>query len=211
MNCPAFARANGEAMSFFGKGSFMGWYALFVETGREELVEKQINSIMYSSEPDFPYELLIAKREIQEKKAGVMRTVIKRMFPGYILLQTEQVLDFYFKTKRCYRLLGVLRQEVFFKEIKLEEISNIVYMTDEDGVIGKSDVFVANDRIIVIKGPLKNYDGYIKKVDRRKNRVKVVFLFNGTKHYINLSVNFIEKYHDAFEKEIPFFTDKYLR
>lgn len=32
-------------------------------------------------------------------------------------------------------------------------------MTDSDGVIGSSDVFIENDRILVTKGPLKTMTG----------------------------------------------------
>lgn len=191
----------------------MGWYALFVETGKEEQVKKHINNTMSSSNTSIPYELLIAKREVREKKDGMVRTVVKRMFPGYILLETEEILKFYLKLKttRCEHYFGVLRNGSYFKEVRLEEISNIIYMSNSDGVIGSSDVFVENDRILVKKGPLTNYDGFIKKVDRRKHRVKVLFMFNGEKHYIDLSVNFIDKFDDSISnKEIPFFASKYF-
>ena len=91
-------------------------------------------------------------------------------------------------------------------KIRLEEIANIVYMLDEEGVIGISDIYVENDRIIVTKGPLMNYDGLVKKVDRRNHRVKVLFMFNGESHFIDISVNLIEKFHHTSAKEIPFYT-----
>ena len=186
----------------------MGWYALFVETGKEELVKNQINNYMNLSDANISYELLIAKREIQERTNGITTKVLKSMFPGYILLRTEQILDFYLKTKGCYHLLNILRNGSYFKEISLQEISKIIYMADEEGIIGSSDVFIENDRIIVTKGPLMNYDGVIKKVDRRKHRVKVLFLFNGQKHFIDLSANFIEKYNDDGQKNEVLFYKK---
>ena len=188
----------------------MGWYALFVETGREEQVKKHIHNTMDPSAVGIPFELLIAKREVRERINDSFVTIVKRMFPGYILLETENILDFYLKIKRkrSEHFLGILRHGGYFKEIRLEEISNIIYMTDSDGVIGSSDVFVENDRIIVTKGPLKNYDGFIKKIDRRRQRITALFLFNGANHYIDLSVNFIEKYDNSVSgKDIPFFAN----
>ena len=36
-------------------------------------------------------------------------------------------------------------------------------------------------------------------------------MFNGEKHYIDLSVNFIDKFDDSMSnKEIPFFASKYF-
>lgn len=200
--------SNGEALLFLRiGGEFMGWYTLFVETGKEEQVKNYINNTMGSS---ISYELLIVKRKIREKKDGIVRTVEKRMFPGYILLETERILEFYssLKTIRCEHYFGVLRNGGNFNEVRLEEISNIIYMSDSDGVIGSSDIFVEKDRVIVTKGPLKNYDGFIQKIDRRKQRIKVLFLFNGEKHFIDLSANFIEKYSNIGGKEIPFYTNK---
>lgn len=191
----------------------MGWYALFVETGKEELVKKYIHNTMSSSNANIPYELLIAKREIREKKGGVMRVVEKRLFPGYILLGTERILEFYSRLKiaRCEHYFGVLRNGAYFKEIGLEEISNIIYMSDSDGVIGSSDIFIENDRIIVTNGPLKHYDGFIKKINRRRGRATVMFMFKGETHYIDLSVNFIDKYDDNISgKIIPFLANRYF-
>lgn len=66
------------------------------------------------------------------------------MFPGYILLETENILNFYLalKTKRSEHFFGILRQGNYFKEVRLEEISNIIYMIDSDGLIGSSDVLL---------------------------------------------------------------------
>lgn len=192
----------------------MGWYALFVETGREEQVKKHIHNTMDPSAVGIPYELLIAKREVRERINDSVVIVAKRMLPGYILLETENILDFYLKikTRRSEHFLGILRHGGYFKEIRLEEISNIIYMTDSDGVIGSSDVFIENDRIIVTKGPLKNYDGFIKKIDRRRHRITALFMFNGAQHYIDLSVNFIDKYDDSISgKKIPFFANYYFQ
>jgi len=59
---------------------------------------------------------------------------------------------------------------------------------------------------------LKNYDGFVKKIDRRRRRITALFMFNGAQHYIDLSVNFIEKYDDSVSgKEIPFFANYYFQ
>jgi transcriptional antiterminator NusG len=197
-----------------GRKCSMGWYALFVETGREEQIKKHIQNTMNHSSVGIPYELPIARREVRERINGDFAVVAKRMFPGYILLKTENILDFYLKVKakRSEHFLGILRHGGYFKEIRLEEISNIIYMTDSDGVIGSSDVFVENDRIIVTKGPLAKYDGFIKKIDRRRHRITALFMFNGAQHYIDLSVNFIEKYDEnILGKGIPFFANFYFQ
>ena len=59
---------------------------------------------------------------------------------------------------------------------------------------------------------MTNYNGFIKKIDRRKPRVKALFVFSRAKHYIGLSVNFIEKFdNNILGKEIPFFYLLFLK
>ncbi len=105
----------------------MGWYALFVETGKEEQVKKHIHNTMSFSNASIPYELLIAKREIREKKDGIVRTVVKRMFPGYILLETEEILEFYsrLKTTRCEHYSEFYGMEVISKKSDLKKFQTL--------------------------------------------------------------------------------------
>ena len=60
--------------------------------------------------------------------------------------------------------------------------------------IGPSLVrFDENDRILVIEGPLKGFEGSIIKVDRRKQRAKIRVDFAGSSHTMDLSFEDIEK------------------
>ena len=60
--------------------------------------------------------------------------------------------------------------------------------------IGPSLVcFDENDRILVIEGPLKGFEGCIIKVDRRKQRAKIHIDFAGVAHTMDLSFEDIEK------------------
>jgi transcriptional antiterminator NusG len=69
----------------------------------------------------------------------------------------------------------------------------IVAMVDERGVIGRSDIFVGDDRVIVTSGPLPHYEGHISRIDRRKGRARVLFQFDGQRRYADLAVNLLEK------------------
>ncbi|MDR1181318.1 MAG: KOW motif-containing protein, partial [Bacteroidales bacterium] len=142
--------------------------------------------------PDVSAALLIPKRELEERKGGVVRKVQRVMFPGYVLAGTEDIIKLFQITYRVDDLLKILRHEGVFREIRLDEISQIVYMADGDGVIGISDMeFDEGNHVHVLAGPLKGYDGWITKVDRRKQRAKVRFAFDGLWREIWLSVRLL--------------------
>jgi len=60
--------------------------------------------------------------------------------------------------------------------------------------IGSSLVrFDENDRVVVIEGPLKGFEGSIIKVDKRKQRAKIRVDFGGTAHTMDLSFEDMSK------------------
>lgn len=170
-----------------------------------------INSLLKHSSYENEYELLIPKRKMQERHQGQLVEVIIKMFPGYILIRTENAWEIYNRTRRLEHLYRFLYHNGKIDEISLDEISNIIYMVDKEGVIGISNIFVENDMVKVIDGPLCNYTGWIKKVDKHKRRIKVLFKFSGQDHLIDLSVNIIEKYEDTQGRELPFFYNQYFK
>lgn len=198
-------KAKWRSYAILQMGVSMGWHVIFVEYGKEDNVCMQMSYLLkHINYTD--YELLVPKRKLKEKRKGLFVEIIKTMFPGYVLIKTNNAWDIFNKTRHLDSIHKFLHSNSEMQEIRLEEIANIVYMLDEEGVIGISDIYVENDRIIVTKGPLMNYDGLVKKVDRRNHRVKVLFMFNGESHFIDISVNLIEKFHHTSAKEIPFYT-----
>jgi len=166
----------------------MSWYALHVTTGREdgicEEIRKQAALAGYKAE----YKLLVPKRKLPEKRDGVYVEVLRTMFPGYVLVEPDEIRELAKITRKCKGIFRFLQSEGEFQEIRLEEISAIVYMTDEAGVIGASEVIAEGGCIEVVNGPLKGYEGWIKKIDKYRQRAKVEFLFDGERHLIDLAI-----------------------
>lgn len=183
----------------------MSWYAIFVETGKEQEVCKRIQKEISCTWLEGYYHLLVPQKKIIERRNGIPKEVHRIIFPGYILLETDYINDLYYKTLKLDHLYRYLRCNGSFEEIRLEEISNIVYMANEEGIIGISDIFIDSDVVKVIKGPLCNYIGSIVKIDKHKRRAKILFKFSGRDHLIDISVNILQKVNkDEIKHEIQF-------
>ena len=183
----------------------MNWYAIFVETGKEHEVCKRIQKEISRTWLEGRYHLLVPQKKIIERRKGILEEVCRVIFPGYILLETDYINDIYYTTLRIDHLYRYLRCNGAFEEIRLEEISNIVYMANEEGVIGISDIFIDSDIVKVTKGPLCNYIGSIVKIDKHKRRAKILFKFSGQDHLIDISVNLLQKVNkDEIKNEILF-------
>ncbi|MRN51849.1 antiterminator LoaP [Paenibacillus monticola] len=156
----------------------VNWYALFVESGKEDLVQKHLHLKF----DQYTLRTLVPKRKIPEKQQGMVKHVFKKMFPGYIFIQTEMNSVIYNdikSTPRIYKLVNIGNvyesKEIHFSSIDLEEMDVILKLVGPEGCIDYSTVHIdKNSKVTVISGPLKGLEGIIKKIDRHKNRAKIV-------------------------------------
>lgn len=175
----------------------MYWYALFVETNKEEVVLKYLNH--YFDESDL--KAIIPKRRVPERKEGLIKHVSKKMFPGYVLIYTkinENIYHLLRKIPRCYRLLTAGSQydksDGFnYCRIRDEEIAPIIRLLGEGDTIEYSRVFIVNSKVFVNSGPLKGHEGIIRKIDSRKNRAKISLNFMGTEKTIEVGIEVLSK------------------
>jgi len=161
----------------------MTWYAIFVESGKEELVQTYLELNFKKSD----LLSLIPKRKIPEKNGGVIKHIEKKLFPGYILVQTN--MDRYTYNKICdipkiHRIVNTgasYSTQQGFRITKLEdkEMAFILSLLNEGGIIEYSQVCLYNSIVNVISGPLFGMESLIKKVDKRKKRAKLQCLFRG--------------------------------
>jgi transcriptional antiterminator NusG len=192
----------------------MGWYALYVETGSEDIVQKYLKLLfcqkdLYSCVP---------KRLVPEKRSGKFYSVVKTLFPGYLLIHTKMTPSLYYELKkipRCYRVLRNSSFELdkiyrrpqrriglpfgeegstdahyddFFSEIDEEEIRQILNLINDECIIGYSNVIVENSKVYVRSGPLYGMEGIINKIDKRKRRAQIALDFFGGERLIEVGI-----------------------
>jgi len=172
----------------------MSWYVMFTQTGFEDEICTFINKIANYVFSGIDYNLLIPKRKIFERHQGVTYEVTRKMFPGYILVETDNILDFYYKIKGLPRIFNILKNYDYFHEVRYDDIYQILCLVDKNGLIEVSEGLMIDDEIQVISGPLYGWEGIIKKIDKRKGRAKVLFRVSDNEHLVDLGINVLQKY-----------------
>ncbi|WP_186785895.1 antiterminator LoaP [Paenibacillus agilis] len=173
----------------------MHWYALFVETGQEETVQRSLkqqfdDSILLS---------LVPKRKIPEKKMGHIQHVIRKMFPGYVLIQTKMNADRYHSLRRIPHVLRILTngrkneytpESFHLSSIHDGEIEPLLKLLDSTEILEYSTLkLLSNSSIHVVAGPLHGMENLITKVDRHKNRATLQLPFLGEPRSIAVGVH----------------------
>lgn len=171
----------------------MSWHVIFVETGFEDEFCRYTDKVKDQRYAGINYNLLVPKRKIFERKQGMKREVIKTMFPGYVLLETESIHEFFFQSKNSPYMIRFLRNDAYFQEVRKEEIERILMMVDCRGLIEISKAFVENDKVRITDGPLFGREGIIQRIDKRKGRAKVKFAINENVLLIDLGIEIMDR------------------
>ncbi|QNU66630.1 antiterminator LoaP [Ruminiclostridium herbifermentans] len=163
------------------------WYAVFVTTGEEDKVKERIHFRMYDE-----LKALVPKRRMRERKEGKWQERIRPLFPGYVLLNGQI-------NNRTYNLISdipgvirLLKDTNGPQEIHENEIWVLLRLMAENEVIGSSKLYVQDEKIKVIEGPLMGLEGYIKAVNKRKGRVKVFLSLMGEPRIVELCITMVQ-------------------
>lgn len=173
------------------------WYALFVQSGKEEFVKQQI--IRHNIECRF----CIPKRKVPEKRKGCICHQTKLMFPGYVFIEANMDFKLYYSLKSSsnymYSILNYLNkadldfhhnhnnEEIFFKHIPDEEMSQILALINPVNDTMEYSLFNFNSgNMRIISGPLLGQEGRIRKIDRRKKRAKLAIEVLGQEKLIDV-------------------------
>jgi len=150
----------------------MEYYAVQVWTGKEDEFAERI-----AADPSMHSKTIVPKRAVQIRRAGKIRREERPLFPGYVFVATElSELDndqrWALRTARFFvRALPVTTDP---RPVKEKDRRLLAHFMSFGKVADISKVcFDADERIIVVEGPLKGLEGMIVRVDMRKRRAKV--------------------------------------
>jgi transcriptional antiterminator NusG len=177
-----------------GKMSRKKYYALQVRTRYEDTFMER-----YKKEADSGgVTLYFPKRELRERKNNETRVRLHPVFSGYVFLEMDEVDDIikykagFEKTEGFFRFL---HSNTCIAEITGRDLDIILrFLKLKNATAGVSKVlFNENNRIVVIDGPLKELEGNIVKVDRRKERAKVRLDLYEDSFLVDLSFHVLEE------------------
>lgn len=122
-----------------------------------------------------PFRLWWLRRRLFIRRQGRRIQELASLFPGYIVVETEEVTEAIFRLLRsCRGFVRFLKSNQDIRPLAEADLLLIRHFLHFGEVMQESKViFDINNRIVVKEGPLQGLEGKIVKVDRRKGRAKV--------------------------------------
>ena len=142
------------------------WYVVQTMAGREFAVQRQIEQFASDDVLDACF---VPQYEVQKHLRGEWRTCTAVLFPGYLIVVSDRIAELQAQLKQIPQFASVLNNDGTFIPLEPHEVAWIDAFTEkEHRVIGMSEGVIEGDQIVVLKGPLVNRTGWIRKINRRK-------------------------------------------
>lgn len=167
------------------------WYILHVRTGQEEKIRKLLENRINEDKKRIT-QIIIPKEGNQEKEK-----VVKRFWPGYMLVELEDDSDneiIWHKIRTTPGVLGFLgagKNPVPLKQTETEKILQEIEERKKKPVLKVE--FKVGDRVEIIEGPFLNFTGVVEEVFSDKERIRVSVSIFGRATSLELNFNQVEK------------------
>lgn len=165
------------------------WYVIQVYTGKELEIAKQCRERVADEGED----VFVPLAERWTKIRGERTLITSRLFPGYVFIETEKIEDFYKRLNRIYAMTKVLRTGDEMTPIQKEEEEYLRKLGGQEHVVKYSEGYIEGDKLVVTSGPLKDFEGRIKKILRHKRLVVMDVPLLGHTVEVTLGLGVVEK------------------
>lgn len=169
------------------------WYVIHTYSGYEEQVGDSLKQRIESlNMGDKIFDVIVPKEKQIEIKNGKRRTIEKRIFPGYVLVDMIVTDDSWYVVRNTPNVTGFIGFGVRPTPMSKIEIDRIKKRMGVEEPKFKVD-FKAEDLIKITDGALKGFEGKIEDIDQDRGKVKVLVNMFGRETPVTLDFLQVKK------------------
>jgi len=169
------------------------WYVIHTYSGYEEQVADSLKQRIESMNmEDKIFDVIVPKEKQIEIKNGKRKTIEKKIFPGYVLVDMIVTDDSWYVVRNTPNVTGFIGFGVRPTPMSKEEIDRIKKRMGVEEPKYQID-FRLNDLVKITDGALKGFEGKIEEIDQNKGKVKVLVNMFGRETPVNLDFLQVKK------------------
>ena len=169
------------------------WYFIHCYSGYEKKVEHALRQrIDTMGMKDKIYDVLIPTEDEIEVKDGKRRTVEKRVFPGYVMVQMTLDEDSWYVVRNTPGVTGFVGGGNDPIPLRPEEVKKIMDRMDSEDKVVKVDYRIG-ERVRIVGGPFNDFPGTVASLDPGREQVRVMVDFFGRETAVVLSFMEVER------------------
>ncbi len=172
------------------------WYVVHAMSGYENRVKQALSErvSLHGKEADFG-EILVPSEEVVELKSGQKKKTVRKIFPGYVLVEMAMDDENWHLVRKVPHVLGFIGG-ISGKPtpISEREFSNIMQKIEEGAQAPRPKVlFEVGEVVRVTDGPFVDFTAVVEEVQYEKNRLRVAVMIFGRSTPVDLEFSQVEK------------------
>ena len=169
------------------------WYVVHCYSGYENKVRHNLEQrIETMGMKDRIFDVVVPTEEEIEVREGKRRTVERRVFPGYLLVQMVMSEESWYVVRNTPGVTGFVGMGNEPTPLRPEEVSQIVKRMEAEAPRIKV-TFKIGERVRIIDGPFNDFIGTVDAIDMERAKVRVMVSFFGRETPVELDFLQVEK------------------
>jgi transcriptional antiterminator NusG len=169
------------------------WYVVHCYSGYENKVRHNLEQRIESmGMKNLIFDVVVPTEEEIEVKEGKRRTVERRVFPGYILVNMILSEESWYVVRNTPGVTSFVGQGNTPLPLRPEEVSQIVKRMEAEAPRIKV-TFRQGERVRIVDGPFNDFRGTVSEIDMERAKVRVMVNFFGRETPVELDFLQVEK------------------
>jgi len=169
------------------------WYVIHTYSGYEESVADNMKQRIESFDMQNKiFDIIIPTEKKIKIKNGKRKTVIEKIFPGYILVSMDMTDDSWYVVRNTPNVTGFVGSGTTPSPVSEAEVQSLLKRMGQEEPKFKIDVSEGSP-VKISDGPFKGFEGKVTSVDEARGKVKVLVSMFGRETPIELDFLQIKK------------------
>lgn len=169
------------------------WFVVHCYSGYENKVRHNLEQRIESmGMKDKIFDVVVPTEEEIEVRDGKRRTVERRVFPGYILVQMILTEDSWYVVRNTPGVTGFVGMGNEPTPLRPEEVAQIVKRMEAEAPRVKV-TYKLGQKVRIIDGPFNDFIGTVADLDMERAKVRVMVSFFGRETPVELDFLQVEK------------------
>ncbi len=169
------------------------WYIVHTYSGYEERVKRSMEQrIKFMDAEDKIFQIVIPTEDEIEIRSGQRRTVTKKIFPGYVLVQMNMDDESWHVVRNTPGITGFVGGGNKPTPLAEDEVKSILKQMEEGAPQVKVG-FRKGESIRVIDGPFTDFIGTVDEINMGKGKVKALLSLFGRETSVELDFLQVER------------------
>ena len=169
------------------------WYVVHCYSGYENKVRHNLEQrIETMGLKDKIFDVVVPTEDEIEVKDGKRRTIERRVFPGYILVNMIMSEESWYVVRNTPGVTGFVGMGNEPTPLRPDEVAQIVKRMEAEAPRIKV-TFKPGERVRIVDGPFNDFRGIVSEIDMERAKVRVMVNFFGRETPVELDFLQVEK------------------